>query len=236
MARLFNGDTANYLTRAAVVTSPPITLSCWFYRSDDGIATEYALTLASATDGDSLGLVWRGNGADTIAAISFNGGTLVRSEIAEPAMNTWHHGLAVFASSASRTIYLDGNAGTTETTDCPVVLTDTWVGVTNEGSVSNAWNGYLAEAAIWNTDLSAEQATLLAQGMSPRYIAAANLVGYWPICGSSVGSEPDKSGLGNDLTITGSLPGRPHPFSGGCGHATLGSNLRPNAFAPGLAR
>jgi hypothetical protein len=81
------------------------------------------------------------------------------------------------------------------------------------------WDGRLSEIAIWNTVLSGAQITAAAASTTGvGSIAAANLVGYWHLCGTE-SPEPDSSGNGNSAVLSTNppIPGGPSPGYGGCG-------------------
>ena len=64
-------------------------------------------------------------------------------------------------------------------------------------------NGRIAEAAVWNTDLTADEiASLGADRVSPLLIRPDNLIAYWPIIGRT-SPEINLMGSGN-LTLGGS--------------------------------
>jgi hypothetical protein len=87
------------------------------------------------------------------------------------------------------------------------------------------WYGRMAEGAIWNAELSANEVSALANGVSPSRIRGSNLVTYIPF---GIGSpDPDFSGNGYNATLTGSPVPGDHPpvgpqfgFDGGLPYTT----------------
>jgi Concanavalin A-like lectin/glucanases superfamily len=69
--------------------------------------------------------------------------------------------------------------------------------------------GTIAEFAVWNKVLTPGEFADLAGNASPTTIQPGNLLGYWPLDGSS--PEPDMSGNGRDATVNGTtfVPGKP---------------------------
>jgi hypothetical protein len=74
------------------------------------------------------------------------------------------------------------------------------------GSFASSFlSGSLADVALWNVDVSSSVAQLAA-GVHPGSVNSANLVGWWPLDGSSNSIENDRSVSGNNGTVTGPLP------------------------------
>jgi len=130
--------------------------------------------------------------------------------------DVWNHVAAVFASSASRLAYLNGVAGTVNTTDVtPATTPDrTAIGVQikSDGSRSNgATVEYLSEAAIWNVALTAAEILQLAAGYSPLFVRPESLIAYpGLIRGDSSGNEPDRVG-GFTFVEQGTVGVQTHP-------------------------
>jgi hypothetical protein len=117
--------------------------------------------------------------------------------------NVWHHGAAVFASSTSRTPYLNGVAGSTETTSkVPASVNRISVGRLGRLAPIGYMDGNIAEAAIWNVALTQAEISALATGALPVNVRPSALVFYAPLLGGD-SPEPDLSGGGRPLTVTG---------------------------------
>lgn len=117
---------------------------------------------------------------------------------------TWAHGGAVFASTTSRTAYINGVAGTTETTSrVPSGINQVTIGVESfsSGSLGTPWNGQLAEVGVWDAALDANEMAALAKGFSPLLIRPMNLVYYWQLVGQGT-AEIDMIN-GSTMTVTG---------------------------------
>ena len=145
---------------------------------------------------------WDGTNAHLVAQANASSSPGAATTTAADSTGVWHHACAVFASSTSRSIYLDGTnkiTNTTSITPSSGSITGTRIG----DSDADCFDGDLAEVAIWNAALSdAEVASLFVSngvGVYPTDVKVANLVAYWPVLGSS-SPEPDDVGS-NDLTL-----------------------------------
>ena len=134
MARLFDDASSQYLAVGSTpVTAAPFSMAAWFNSDSD------ALQQAIISVGDTAGatnyftLQARGNtGGDPVQVHVREGATsAVASTSSGYSANTWHHAAAVFASSSSHAVYLDGaNKGTNaEFISC----------ITPEGRMSKVW-------------------------------------------------------------------------------------------------
>lgn len=201
MARLFNGTT-QYLNAGAVLTATPLTMACWFLAAN--ITAEHTLmNIGTAGSGNHrFGMFASGNVASDpvrINARTTASGIAVTST--GYSANVWQHACGVFASSVSRTVYLNGGgAGTDGTNLTPAGMDSTYIGALHGAAVGTFLSGRIAEAAIWNVALNASEVAALAAGVSPLRIRPNALVAYWPLFG--VGSpEPDYSNGGFAMTL-----------------------------------
>lgn len=84
------------------------------------------------------------------------------------------------------------------------------IGRTSQNTTAvNAWDGLIAEVAIWSTDIGLAGAQGLFKtgpyGLAPLLVSSTALVGYWRLFGTQ-SPEPDPIN-GNDGTITGTING-----------------------------
>ena len=186
MARLFNGST-EYLDRTgAVLTAEPLTLAAWFY-STSSTANQTILCLGNNAASGFIGV--RACGAiagdplrvhkqDTAGTNGSADSTVGYS------INTWQHACGVFASTASRTAYLNGGNSANNTTATIGAGPDfTNVGVLKKSANTEFFVGRIGHAAIWQVALTAGEVAALAKGVSPLRIRTKDLVAYWPIFG-----------------------------------------------------
>jgi hypothetical protein len=97
--------------------------------------------------------------------------------------NTWNHAAGVFTSATSRTPYLNGVAGATNTGNCGSQNTadSILIGVRANPSLSFYMNGLLAEVGIWSVALTAAEVASLADGMTCDKVRPQSLVFYAPL-------------------------------------------------------
>lgn len=192
---------SNYFrTGTALITDVPLTMACWFYQTS---ASNDTLVLHEANTTD-IHRIRAGSGS-TVTASSFKDGPFVggTSTTGTFSLNVWNHAAGVFASSSSRTAYLNGTAATTETTNVPVpTLVRAGVGATYAGG--SPLSGYLAAVGIWNVALDAAEIAALAKGFSPHLIRRASLVHHMPLIRGS-------RDLRGNMVEVGTVPVVVHP-------------------------
>lgn len=203
MSRAFVRASSEDLTIAAApVTAAPLTLACWFNVLDvTNQHTLVSLVNSGGPTSDYFALVAEGNTAGDPVAARLNstaGNNAVAVTSTGFSASTWRHGAAVFASSASRTAYLNGASPGSDTTS----ITPSGVNALHVGSRTlNFTDGRIAEVGIWAAALDAGEVLALARGVSPILIRPQSLVGYWPLFGND-SPEPDRWNGRNDLTLT----------------------------------
>ena len=100
-------------------------------------------------------------------------------------MSQWNHVAGVFAGVSSTSVFLNGGSKGTDSRSCVVGHNPNQTGI--GGLVRSTsydyqqFDGYIAEFAIWDTNLSDEEIGVLAAGYSPLFVRPQNLVGYWPL-------------------------------------------------------
>lgn len=196
---------------AAAASAAPLTMVCWF-RSSSNTANQAVMSLNAAASNDEFNIRVRGDvGGDPIAAIAKEGGTdAIVNSTAGYTVDVWAHACAVFASSTSRTIYLNGGNSATDTTSAaPASIARTAIGCLGRPTPVVFFSGDVAEAALYNAALTAAEAAMLALGVSPLLVRTGALVGYWPLLGR-FSPEIDLRG-GNGLTLTNTPVYADHP-------------------------
>jgi hypothetical protein len=187
MARTFTAASSMRLSAAAIqISAYPFTMSIWFRpngSTSGGFRTLFALNKADATGFSryeiytdlSLGVnVFRHDNSNA------TGGAVTTAALTS---GTWGHCCAVFTSSTSATIYLDGGNSATDTTAVAFDNPDrTTIGQDERGAL-NYTEGDLAEAAIWDVALTAAEIASLAKKKSPTSVRHGSLVNYAQIIG-----------------------------------------------------
>lgn len=175
MAYLFNGTTQN-LSAPPPVTGGAMSYSCWFYPTvitrvlvSIGVSGALHRNQLTMSTGQYLQ-------ASTVGSVNTNATTSVQYSL-----NAWSHGCAVFDTSY-RQVYLNGAGGTADfTASTQNTFNDLRIGARYATTLGNYFAGNLAEAAVWNARLTADEAASLAKGISPRLIRPQSLVFYAPL-------------------------------------------------------
>jgi hypothetical protein len=206
----------------AVLTAPPITMSC-FVNPDRDTEEEQAMFLGDLSVGDQyFALEVSGHiGGDPISAITRSGTIVSARSSTGFTIGTWHHACAVFAAVNDRKAYIDGGSeGTNGTTHTPTGVDRTSLGHAGDSSPSRRFDGQMCEAAIWAAALEIPEIEALAKGFCPLLIRPTALVFYapmWRLIGTS-----DVQDIVGGLTLlnngtpddTEHFPGMLYPSSG----------------------
>lgn len=211
MARSFTASTDYFLAAGLPITAYPVTIACWYNSTDDG-GGRVLCALNNPTNNDRLQIAtaWNVAGDPLRAAAFLNSGSgSAASSTSAMTTSTWQHACAVFTSTTSRTIYLNGANSATDTTSVAVTisgLTSFYIGKSRAGSPANA---SIAGIGIWDAALTAAEAQALAQGVSPLSVRPSALVAYYPLVGNAT-DEPDYVG-GFTAAQSGSTPKADQP-------------------------
>ena len=186
MSYTVNG-TNQYVSSAALASGVPMTISAFFYQTASLAVNGGITSVSNTSNAHRNALIVRPNG--TVRAVTYtaaDGTTLLNADTtATAALNTWHHACAVFASLASRTIFLNGANAVTNTSTAGAYTTANIVHVGAQGggnfSVGQFFPGRLAEVGIWSAALTPDEVLSLSQGVTPDQIRPQALVFYAPL-------------------------------------------------------
>jgi len=226
MARHVTGSSNSFLSLSAPAVSYPYTLSLRF-KADSVAASAIVVTYGQAIttwDADYLSIASTGATAASGKALTFVGS----SNVGTIGANDWHLGVVVFESASKRTIYLDNAAQTATGTDVtPVPGLDpkylTIGGVLVSGIYPPfAFDGNVADVAMWHTALTSAEVTQLATGVPPDAIQASSILGYWRLL--QAGGLESNAGTLPDLTANGTVPATADPPALSAKITTLLSN------------
>ncbi len=208
MSRNFVAASSQYLDVGSTpVTAAPLTLAAWFRT---GLSTSVDRVLVGLFDGASNNWFFIEDYASDVDASIHDPPGQSDALAGTVTTNAWQHAAGVYASTTSHTAYLNGVAGTTNTTSrTPLTTTRIVVGRGQPAAPFGYMNGDIADVAIWNVALSGAEVASLAAGASPASIQAGALVFYAPLMGEA-SPEPDSTSGARNLTITGATPS-PHP-------------------------
>lgn len=207
MARLFDNVASDNLSVAnAIASATPLSVFCWCY--PDEAITGVQMCIA---DTGSTNHYFRLNTSATfqvVAATAAGGAAAQSTTTGTGSINTWMHIGGTFGSSAHRQAWLNGTAATAQTSNLtPTGLDTAGIGFRPASSPLGYFSGRIAEAAVWNVELSAAEIAILAAGYSPLCLARRP-VAYWPLLGRF---SPEIDTVGRfDLTVTGAVAAE-HP-------------------------
>jgi hypothetical protein len=205
--RSFDGSASNYLNVGDVsaldITGTELTISAWIRASDSGTRIICGKRQNSASsiqyylvqDGLQLG-AGIGDGA---AEDQVFGGSLQVSR--------WHH-VAFHKTSASMELWIDGVlvAKQASTKSIANTAASFRIGDDDGGTFWTAFNGAIADVAVWNINLSQGEIERLALGYSPIEVKWAYLRGYWPLWDyNASGMARDYSIYQNNATMVGTV-------------------------------
>lgn len=190
MAIDFTRSSSQYLTASvAPITTTPCTLACWF-KADDITAQHVLLSVmddgTGSVDGFYIQAVGNTAGDPIRASVAAAGSFGEAATTTGYSANTWQHACGVYTSATSRAAFLNGDGkGTSAANRAPSGLSRTMVGRYNAGASNVYSDAAIAEAAIWDTDLTDAEVAILATGVSPLFVRPQNLVFYAPLSGSN---------------------------------------------------
>lgn len=167
----------------APATAAPLTMACWF-RSDDATITQALMSLGDTSANNWFELEAAGSiGGDPVRQMTRNAGTTVNNDTSTGySANTWHHACGVWVTSSSRLVYIDGGSiGTSSTAVTPASIDALGIGRREIGAPGVYTSGMIAEAAIWDVDLSGSEVAALAKGILPTLIRPQSMVFYNPL-------------------------------------------------------
>jgi len=180
----FDGTSAAYRCASAVVTTTPLTFACWF-NSDSFAAQKYLMSAMDESSGTLNGFVLAVSTLGRAVAFTFGSGTQnSANSTAGGSTGVWGHAAAVYTSSTSRRAYYNGGSeGTNSTARAPANAPDNVVLANyRTNAYSSTWfDGRIADAAVWNTDLTAAEVAELGKGVSPLKVRPQSLVWYAPL-------------------------------------------------------
>ncbi len=200
MARLFARASSMKLQKVgAILTAAPMTLCCWFRLASNSL-TDNLLGMWAAADSQSFNLEISNTNKIVNKIRDGVAGTIRATGATTITNGIWYHGCAVYTSATDRAVYLNGASEATSVTSVtPAGLDTSGVGVLNG---TGFFDGRIADAAIWNAALSANEIAALAAGVSPLRIRRLSLAAFWPLYGYQ---SPEQDLVGaNSLTLTNS--------------------------------
>jgi len=208
MAYQLSGSGQYWQASSAAVGAAPLSMACWF--SPEDITNEYVLLGIGRTTTGNHYFYLSSNGAAAGDPLTFGaraGGGAFPSTRNGVVANQWQHGAGVASSSSNRIAYLNGVAGSANTTNVvPSSLNTTDIGQVTLVTPVTLLKGKIAEVGFWSAALTASEIASLALGVAPIKVRPQSLVFYAPL----IREVQDLRG-GLALTQTGSPTVIAHP-------------------------
>jgi len=126
----------------------------------------------------------------------------------------WYHVAVVFDAANDANFYVNGLAVGTVAGAAPANLSANVLDLGSLGAGSEFFDGQIDDIRIWNTSLSAAQ--ILSNYNSCGPITGANLIGYWDFNEGTGTVANDRSGSGNNGTLSGPTWTGPAGVDYGC--------------------
>lgn len=203
MSRLFASASSQYatVTNGLGISDPPLTLSCWMRPTSTGVA-HGLMTLGTSGSGNHYNAIFvqTNNTLQARSRTTANSGSTSAGTVSA---GVWAHCAGVFASVSSRVAYLNGTAATEETTTRDTTAPNFFAVGQLGTTAATLCDCGIADAAVWNVALSANEITALVAGVCPLRIRPLSLLGYWPLWGFH-SSEIDLTANAHSLTLNGS--------------------------------
>lgn len=205
MSRTFNGSQALYRSGLNVVATP-MTIAAWVKTATtSGFGKTIAAGATGSTNYHRIGQLvstsrWFLQSYDTVTATP----NLLSTTV--PSTSAWVHVCGVFASTTSRTLYINGvQEGSTDTTSCaPANFTHMGFGakVYTSGGTDSLFEGSLRDVVFWTVGLSGTQVASIASGASPLLFQPGDMALFAPCVGAA--ALPEINLRGPTLTSFGS--------------------------------
>lgn len=217
MAYLFDDASTEgfQYTSGSMPTDFPFTFSGWS-RPDDAANTGNIVSIgdSSVSDNYTNCVLHASNFLRNFLSVGGSGGST--DTLNSWTVNQWNHACATFErpiSDVDVNNTLNGNtgsAGSASYADLGTLSVDSiWAGRLFDTTPGNYMSGYLAEVAVWDVVLTADEKAALAAGFSPLFIRPASLVFYAPLWNSN----KDMLNPGRSITTAGTPVSSPsvHP-------------------------
>jgi hypothetical protein len=150
--------------------------------------------LVGKRDGGGANYVMYTNGNKLV---SYDGSSL-RTDTTSLSTGTWYHGVIVFNSGTSTLFYINGSLSSTQASST-ITANDAPLTFGNDG-VGSRLDGRLDDVALYSKALSSTEVSNIYGGVYP----TSNLMGLWTFEGDTGTTITDKSGNGNNGTLSSS--------------------------------
>lgn len=204
-SRQFTETSAQFMGSTTVpVATYPCTIAAW-YKPSNNTSNHSIVYIGSTADARRFLLYRTGtSGGNVVRASSVpDGGGAGADAVGSTAVTDttrWYHLAAVFESSTSRRVYVDGVLDGTETTAITTTSLNRYA-IGARGAPAPTWGLYasakIAEVGVWSVALTDAEILQLAKGANPQWVQRKALQSYVPLY----------TGLSPDLDLTGRTVG-----------------------------
>lgn len=201
-------SSGNRLTlTTALATATPFSFAGWFYPTAF-TASPSLLTVQNSTGSDYF-CAYLNTSGFLLAEPSAAGTVHAAVTTVASTLNAWNHFAAVFASSTSRSVYLNGANKITSTVSCvPASLSLSVLGGFGSDSArADYFLGNLSFCSSWSIDLSDGDVLSLSLKFGPKKVRPDKLISYPLMRGTS----PEADQVGSSWTVFGSPPVSANP-------------------------
>lgn len=181
MALILDGINQHADTNTGLaISGSPCSIAAWIY-ADNVTASGIVAGLNDGSDTNFFVVQARGAVAlDPVAAMEYGGAWKIADSSTSYTAATWHHVLAVFTNSTSRTIYLDGGGKITNTESQSAAVGGNFYVGTHRHPGGSYFKGKLAYVTVWkDIALTDGDAATLAGGADPTGVEAGSIVGSY---------------------------------------------------------
>jgi len=179
MAYNFVRTSSQRIAGALSSIAVPLTLHARF-AVDHSTAVTHVLFSVDTTGGNNRHIM-QSNAMPAIAASSNPGSGGLTSIGPTITSNVWSSGVGRYSATNSRLSYLDGSAGTVNTSNATVTFNQLLIAATTQTNPTNHFNGDLADIAVWDVALTDDEIVSLAKGFKPYRIRPQSLRTYVPL-------------------------------------------------------
>lgn len=212
MSYLFDGVDDRMAGTFTSTYADPVTIACFVKVTAHPIDIDYLLAVGNnqTVSDQSYRL--------STPAVDNQWAAIARTTSEGPAIVTlnidgvWAGLVGVFSSNTLRDLYVQTLSNTAQNiTNLAVADVLKYISVGSNFNTFANFNGRIAECAIWNIALNSTQITSYLAGTAASTIAAANLIGYWPMSSSAAPQANLGTDADGDLTVTGAVFSADHP-------------------------
>lgn len=223
MSRLYDGTAGVSATSFAPATTYPFTMAVWFKQTTPSDATVRHIHAIGTTGSNNNRYTIYVGGDGTVGINARTTADQTVTTAASYADTNWHLAVAVFTSATDRKLYVDtlGSVVSDTVSSAPSATNRMRIGG-NFTTPSNFFNGYVAQPAVWNVALNADEVGMLLNRVPATRVRRNSLVFYAPFFGRET-NDINIMGATNIPLVAGSAPddGSEPPVSRGVGERHL---------------